>query len=118
MYAEGARPEKLTISAGMVLLHLNALSLMDTEGSVTTAQGVTSGFGGKDSGVRKHIFVFNVLRWHSGAGMAQWVERPTEKPDAVLTRVRVLGALRDFSPRVNRKRVSFSMCCDEIAGPE
>ena len=33
--------------------------------------------------------------------MVQWVERPTEKPAAVLARVRVPGAARDFSPTVN-----------------
>ena len=33
--------------------------------------------------------------------MAQLVERSTEKPGAKLTRVRVPGAARDFSPRVN-----------------
>ena len=27
-----------------------------------------------------------------GAGIVQWVERPTEKPGAILTRVRVPGA--------------------------
>ena len=35
------------------------------------------------------------------AGITQSVERPTEKPDAILTRVRVPGAARDFSHRVN-----------------
>ena len=30
------------------------------------------------------------------AGMAQLVERPTEKPKAILTRVRVRGGARDF----------------------
>ena len=36
------------------------------------------------------------------AGIAQLVERPTEKPGAILTRDRVPGAARDFlSPRVN-----------------
>ena len=29
------------------------------------------------------------------------VERPTEKPGAIMTRVRVPGAARDFSPRGN-----------------
>ena len=29
------------------------------------------------------------------------VKRPTEKPGAILTRVRVPGAARDFSPRVD-----------------
>ena len=35
-------------------------------------------------------------RYSEGAAIAQWVERPTEKPGAVLTRVRVPGAARDF----------------------
>ena len=37
----------------------------------------------------------------SGAEMAQLVQRPTEKPGAILTRVRADGAARDFAPRVN-----------------
>ena len=37
----------------------------------------------------------------SGARIAQLVERSTEKPDAILTRVRVPGAATDLSPRVN-----------------
>ena len=36
-----------------------------------------------------------------GGGVAQLVERPTEKPGAVLLRVRVSGAARDFSPGVS-----------------
>ena len=36
-----------------------------------------------------------------GALIAQGAERPTEKPGAVLTRVPVAGAARDFSPRVS-----------------
>ena len=35
-------------------------------------------------------------RYSEGAAIAQWVERPTEKPGAVLTRVRVPGAAREF----------------------
>ena len=35
-----------------------------------------------------------------GSGTALLVERPTEKPGAILTRVRVPGAARDFPPRV------------------
>ena len=35
------------------------------------------------------------------ARIAQLVQRPTEKPGTILTRVRVRGAARDFSPRVN-----------------
>ena len=41
----------------------------------------------------------NVTILSKGVGMAQWVERPTEKPGAILTRVRVPGATSDFSPR-------------------
>ena len=39
----------------------------------------------------------------TGAGIAQLVQRPTEKTGAVLTRVRVPGAAKVvvFSPRVN-----------------
>ena len=33
--------------------------------------------------------------------MAQLVERPTEKPGVILTRVRVLCAARDSAPRVD-----------------
>ena len=36
-----------------------------------------------------------------GPAIAQWVERRTEMPGIILTRVRVPGAARDFSPRVN-----------------
>ena len=36
-----------------------------------------------------------------GRGIAQLVERPTEKPGAVPTRVRVPGEVKDFSPRVS-----------------
>ena len=35
------------------------------------------------------------------AWISQWVEPPTEKPGAILTRVRVPGAARDFSPRIH-----------------
>ena len=38
---------------------------------------------------------------HPRARRAQWVKRPTENPGAMLTRVQVPGAARDFSPRVN-----------------
>ena len=42
--------------------------------------------------------------------IAQLVERPTEKPGAILTRVRVRGAARDFSPRVSFKcRLSYGV---------
>ena len=34
-------------------------------------------------------------------GIDQLGERPTEKPGAILTRVRVPGEARDFSPRIN-----------------
>ena len=42
--------------------------------------------------------------------MAQLVERPTEMPGAILTRVRVPGAARDFSPRVKVQcRLSYGV---------
>ena len=42
------------------------------------------------------------MKWQGiGAGIVQLIERPTEKPGAILTRVRVPGAARDFSLRVN-----------------
>ena len=34
-------------------------------------------------------------------GKDELVKHPTEKPGAILTRVRVPGVARDFSPRVN-----------------
>ena len=37
----------------------------------------------------------------TGPGTALLVEHPTEKPGAILTRVRVPGAAKDFPPRVN-----------------
>ena len=37
----------------------------------------------------------------TGSGIAQLVQRPTENTGAVLTRVRVPGAAKVFSPRVN-----------------
>ena len=45
------------------------------------------------------------------AGIAQLVgPRPTEKPGVLLTRVRVPGAARDFSPRVNFQcRLSYGV---------
>ena len=43
---------------------------------------------------------------YKGAGIAQLAERPTEKPGATLTRVRVPGAARAFSPRVNLNVIS------------
>ena len=43
-----------------------------------------------------HIYIYIY-----GTGVAQFVERPTEKPGAILTRARVPGAARDFSPRVS-----------------
>ena len=46
----------------------------------------------------------------SGAGTAQLVERPTEKPGAILTRVRGPGPARDFSPRVSFQcRLSYGV---------
>ena len=41
------------------------------------------------------------IRQRDMTGMVQLVERPTEKPGAILPRDRVSGAVRDFSPRVN-----------------
>ena len=41
------------------------------------------------------------------AGIAQLVERPTEKPGAILTRVRFPGAARDFLPEGCSPRVNF-----------
>ena len=44
-------------------------------------------------------------------GVAQLVEGPTEKPDAILTQVQVPGAAREFSPRVNfHCRLSSGAC--------
>ena len=40
-----------------------------------------------------------ILQW--GAWIAQLVERPTEKPGAILTHVLVPGAAKDFSPRID-----------------
>ena len=37
-----------------------------------------------------------------GGGIGQWVGRGTEKLSAILTRVRVPGEVRDFSPRVHK----------------
>ena len=48
------------------------------------------------SGSRLIIYIYIY-----GTGVAQFVERPTEKPGAILTRARVPGAARDFSPRVS-----------------
>ena len=36
-----------------------------------------------------------------GQGLAQLVDHPTEMPGAILVQLRVPGAARDFSPRVN-----------------
>ena len=45
-----------------------------------------------------------------GAGVAQLVESPTEKPGAILTRIRVPGAARDSSPRVSFQcRLSYGV---------
>ena len=53
---------------------------------------------------------------YKGAGIAQLAERPTEKPGAILTRVRVPGAARDLSPRVNfycRLSYGFHTVCSQ-----
>ena len=45
-----------------------------------------------------------------GAGIAQMVERPTEKPGAMLTRVRAPGVASYFSIRVNfQSRLSYGV---------
>ena len=49
------------------------------------------------------FFFFFFFFFFRGAGTTQLIERPAEKPGAVLTRVRVLSAARDFSPRVSFK---------------
>ena len=42
--------------------------------------------------------------------VAQMVERPAENPGTILTRVRVPGAARDFSPRVSFQcRLSYGV---------
>ena len=52
--------------------------------------------------MRLNYLLLVILRIELGAGIAQWVERTTEKPGAILKRVRVLGvALRDLSLRVS-----------------
>ena len=44
------------------------------------------------------------------AGIAQLVERPTEKPGAIQTRVRIPGTTRDFSPRASFQcRLSYGV---------
>ena len=49
-------------------------------------------------------------------GIIQLVERPTEKTGAILTRVRVPSASRDFSPRVNFQcRLSYgALVCSRM----
>ena len=48
-------------------------------------------------------------------GIAQLVERPTEKSGAILTRVRVPGAARDFSPRVSFQcRLFYGVRTDSV----
>ena len=45
-----------------------------------------------------------------GSRIAQWVQCPTEKPNAILMRVRVPAAARDFSPRVDFQcRLSYGV---------
>ena len=50
-------------------------------------------------------------RANTGAGIAQLVERPTEKPGAILTRVRVQGSARYFSPSADSLTVSVQPPC-------
>ena len=46
----------------------------------------------------------------SGVGITQLVQRPTEKPGAILTQVRVPSAAGDFSPRVSFQcRLSYGV---------
>ena len=42
--------------------------------------------------------------------IAQLVQRPTEKPGTILTRVRVGGAARDFSPESNSIAECVCVC--------
>ena len=49
-----------------------------------------------------------------GVGIDQLVERPSEKPSAILTRVRVPDAATAFSPRVN---FQCRLCYDVYAAP-
>ena len=44
-----------------------------------------------------------------GAGIAHLVERPTEKPGATITRVRVPGAARNFLPVNFQCRLSYGV---------
>ena len=54
------------------------------------------------------LFTINILQQHEQlAKTAQLIERSTEKPGAILTRVRVYGVARDFSPR-DKLRCIFS----------
>ena len=61
----------------------------------------------------KHFhFHLNPVREVRRGGAALLVERPTEKPGVILTRVRVHGAARDCSSRVNFQcRLSFYGVC-------
>ena len=55
-------------------------------------------------------FTITVAYTVQGPGIARLVERLTKKPGAILTRVRVPGAARDFSPRVNFQcRLSYGV---------
>ena len=52
------------------------------------------------------------IRQRDMTGMVQLVQRPTEKPGAILPRVRVPGAARDCSARVNfRCRICTAPVC-------
>ena len=47
---------------------------------------------------------------YRSSGIAQLAEHLTEKPDAVLTQVRVPGVAKDFAPRVSFQcRLSYSV---------
>ena len=51
--------------------------------------------------VKHHAYLLTSSKFNTGAGRAQWVERPTEKPGAILTRVLVPVAARAVSLRVS-----------------
>ena len=55
------------------------------------------------------------VKW--GAGTAQLVEHPTEKPGMILMQVQVSGAARDFSPRVNISTSSADSLMVSVQSP-
>ena len=50
------------------------------------------------------IIIIIIIKYRAG------IERPIEKSGAILTRVRVPSATRDFSPRVNFQCVRTTPC--------